>query len=313
MSEELIKGYREHLVLERNLSENSIRAYLADLDSLLLHINALGITEFKDLTLDHLRSWLANQQSRGAARSTIIRRVASIKAFTYWATDNGWLDTDIGLQLMAPKPQRSLPKTIKVDDMKVAFSSMESVISDTEDPLSLRDLAMVELLYSSGIRVSELTNLDLNQIDFERNTVRVIGKGNRERIAPFGIPARKAIENWIEKRQEFAPERSKRSSSAAGENGSIRGRFGTWSIRSQRRSIPREDSGRTHCATAQRPTCSKVERTFAPSRSYLAIHPWPPHRSTPMLRVKDFDNSMPNTTPEPEPGLPKHEQRKTCL
>jgi len=205
MSEELIKGYREHLVLERNLSENSIRAYLADLDSLLLHINALGITEFKDLTLDHLRSWLANQQSRGAARSTIIRRVASIKAFTYWATDNGWLDTDIGLQLMAPKPQRSLPKTIKVDDMKVAFSSMESVISDTEDPLSLRDLAMVELLYSSGIRVSELTNLDLNQIDFERNTVRVIGKGNRERIAPFGIPARKAIENWIEKRQEFAP------------------------------------------------------------------------------------------------------------
>lgn len=203
MSEELVKGYREHLILDRNLSDNSVRAYLADLDSLLIHINALGITEFKELTLDHLRSWLANQQSKGAARSTIIRRVASVKAFTFWAHENGWLERDIGLQLMAPKPQRSLPKTIKVNDMKVAFDSLESVISDTEDPLRLRDLAMVELLYSSGIRVSELTGLDLKDIDFERNTMRVTGKGNRERVAPFGIPAQQALEKWIEKRSDL--------------------------------------------------------------------------------------------------------------
>ena len=203
MSEELVKGYREHLILDRNLSDNSVRAYLADLDSLLIHINALGITEFKELTLDHLRSWLANQQSKGAARSTIIRRVASVKAFTYWAHEKGWIERDIGLQLMAPKPQRSLPKTIKVNDMKVAFDSLESVISDTEDPLHLRDLAMVELLYSSGIRVSELTGLDLKDIDFERNTIRVTGKGNRERVAPFGIPAQKALESWIAKRSEL--------------------------------------------------------------------------------------------------------------
>lgn len=201
MSQELIKGYREHLVLDRNLSENSVRAYLADLDSLLLHINALGITEFKNLTLDHLRSWLANLQSKGAARSTIIRRVASVKAFTYWATENGWLESDIGLQLMAPKPQRSLPKTIKVNDMKIAFNSLESDFADSDDPMSLRDLAMVELLYSSGIRVSELTGLDIKDIDFERNTIRVTGKGNRERVAPFGIPAQRALESWIEKRK----------------------------------------------------------------------------------------------------------------
>jgi integrase/recombinase XerC len=203
MSEELLKGYREHLILERNLSDNSIRAYLADLDSLLVHINALGITEFKELTLDHLRSWLANQQSKGAARSTIIRRVASIKAFTYWAAHNGWIDTDIGLQLRAPKPQRSLPKTIKARDLEVAFSSLESVFSDTGDPLRLRDLAMVELLYSSGIRVSELTGLDLGDVDFERNTIRVTGKGNRERVAPFGIPAQKALEAWILQRAKL--------------------------------------------------------------------------------------------------------------
>lgn len=204
MSEELLKGYREHLILERNLSENSIRAYIADLESLLIHINALGITEFKELSLEHLRSWLANQQSKGAARSTIIRRVASIKAFTYWAADNGWLEQDIGLQLRAPKPQRSLPKTIKAKDLEVAFSSLESVFSDTGDPLRLRDLAMVELLYSSGIRVSELTGLDLGDVDFERNTIRVTGKGNRERVTPFGIPAQKALESWIEQRKQLA-------------------------------------------------------------------------------------------------------------
>ena len=205
MSQELLDGYREHLVLERNLSDNSIRAYLADLDSLLIHINALGITEFKQLTLDHLRSWLANQQSKGAARSTIIRRVASIKAFTYWAAQNGWLESDIGLQLRAPKPQRSLPKTIKAKEIEVALSSLESVFADTGDDLRLRDLAMVELLYSSGIRVSELTGLDLGDIDFERNTIRVTGKGNRERVSPFGIPALRALEKWIEKRKDFAP------------------------------------------------------------------------------------------------------------
>ena len=209
MSEELLKGYREHLILERNLSDNSIRAYLADLDSLLVHINALGITEFKELNLDHLRSWLANQQSKGAARSTIIRRVASIKAFTYWAAHNCWLDTDIGLQLRAPKPQRSLPKTIKARDLEVAFSSLESVFSDTGDPLRLRDLAMVELLYSSGIRVSELTGLDLGDVDFERNTIRVTGKGNRERVAPFGIPAQKALEAWILQRAKLIKEQER--------------------------------------------------------------------------------------------------------
>lgn len=203
MSEDLVKGYREHLVFARNLSENSIRAYLADLDSLLLHLNALGITEFKELSLDDLRSWLANLQSKGISRATIIRRVASVKAFTYWAHESGWLERDIGLQLMAPKPQRSLPKTIKVNDMKIAFTSLESEVADSDDPMRLRDLAIVELLYSSGIRVSELTNLDLSHLDFERNTIQVTGKGNRERIVPFGIPAQRAIEEWIAKRKEM--------------------------------------------------------------------------------------------------------------
>ena len=206
MPGELVDQYREHLVIERNLSENSIRAYLVDLDSLLMHINAMGITEFKKLELDHLRSWLANLQTRGAARSSIIRKVASIKAFTYWAAKNGWIERDIGLELQSPKPERRLPKTLEQTDVKVAFASLESAVSDSNDAMSIRDLAIVELLYASGIRVSELSGLDLNDVNFERNTVKVMGKGSRERIAPFGIPARRALEAWIRNRAGFAVE-----------------------------------------------------------------------------------------------------------
>lgn len=203
MPGELVDQYREHLVIERNLSENSIRAYLVDLDSLLMHINAMGITEFKKLELDHLRSWLANLQTRGAARSSIIRKVASIKAFTYWAAKNGWIERDIGLELQSPKPERRLPKTLEQTDVKVAFASLESAVSDSNDAMSIRDLAIVELLYASGIRVSELSGLDLSDVNFERNTVKVMGKGSRERIAPFGIPARRALEAWIRNRDDF--------------------------------------------------------------------------------------------------------------
>ncbi len=208
MSSPLIKQYREHLIDERNLSENSIRAYLADLDSLLLHINALGIAEFKDLTINHLRSWLANLQVRGAARSSITRRIASVKAFTYWAAKNNWIAEDIGGDLIAPKAQRALPKTINEKEAKDALSSLESLAADLDTPMALRDLAMVELLYASGIRVSELTGLDIKDLDFGRNTVRVMGKGARERVAPFGIPAAKALQRWLDRREELVSEKS---------------------------------------------------------------------------------------------------------
>lgn len=208
MSSPLIDQYREHLIDERNLSENSIRAYLADLDSLLLHINALGIVEFKDLTINHLRSWLANLQVRGAARSSITRRIASVKAFTYWAAKNNWIAEDIGGDLIAPKAQRALPKTINEKEAKDALSSLESLAADLDTPMALRDLAMVELLYASGIRVSELTGLDIKDLDFGRNTVRVMGKGARERVAPFGIPAAKALQRWLDRREELISEKS---------------------------------------------------------------------------------------------------------
>lgn len=185
MESSLLSEYREHLVVDRNLSENSIRAYLADLESLLQHINKLGITEFSQLDLNHLRSWLANLQSRGAARASMSRRVISIRAFTYWGAKNGWLSSDIGQQLVAPKPQRTLPNIL---DIESAISTMDALATRVDEGGGIgavRDRAIVEVLYASGIRVSELCGLDIHDIDFDRNTLRVIGKGDKERIVPI--------------------------------------------------------------------------------------------------------------------------------
>ena len=209
---ELEKAYRAHLINERNLSDNSVRAYLADLESLLVHVNQLGVSEFSQLTLNHIRSWLANLQTRGAARASITRRVVSIRAFTYWGARNGWLGTDIGRELVAPKPERHLPDVLDVESAAITLEALQVRAHEDEGPLSLRDLAIVEVLYGSGIRVSELTGLNMEDIDRERNTLRVIGKGNKERIVPIGLPAIHAIENWIKQgRSKILSEVSERA------------------------------------------------------------------------------------------------------
>lgn len=205
----LAEAYRAHLIDERNLSENSIRAYLADLDSLLLHINQLGVTEFSQLELNHVRSWLANLQIKGAARSSITRRVVSIRAFTYWGAKNGWLASDIGRDLVAPKPERHLPEIVDIAGASLTLEALHTRSMEDQSPSNIRDVAMVETLYGTGIRVSELVGLNLGDLDRARNTIRVIGKGDKERIVPIGQPALRAIDRWLnEARRELSPSES---------------------------------------------------------------------------------------------------------
>jgi len=205
----LAEAYRAHLFDERNLSENSIRAYLADLDSLLLHINQLGVTEFSQLELNHVRSWLANLQIKGAARSSITRRVVSIRAFTYWGAKNGWLASDIGRDLVAPKPERHLPEIVDIAGASLTLEALHTRSMEDQSPSNIRDVAMVETLYGTGIRVSELVGLNLGDLDRARNTIRVIGKGDKERIVPIGQPALRAIDRWLnEARTELSSSQS---------------------------------------------------------------------------------------------------------
>jgi len=212
LDKELEEAYYTHLLNERNLSDNSIRAYIADLESLLIHVNQLGVTEFSQLTINHIRSWLANLQSRGSARSSITRRVVSIRAFTYWGARNGWLEADIGRDLVAPKPERHLPEVLDIERASMALEALHLRASEEPSPLAIRDVAIVETLYGSGIRVSELTGLNLDDVDRERSTLRVIGKGNKERVVPIGNPAMRALDRWIsEGRPELSSDATQRA------------------------------------------------------------------------------------------------------
>ena len=197
MSAELIAKYEEHLALVRNLADNSIRAYVSDLQSFLNHIEKLGISEFSQLELTHLRSWLANIQSTGASRATMARRIVSIRAFTYWAASEGWMPSDIGANLAIPKPHKTLPEVLSHNETDLVLQAIQAKRDVAPTPINIRDLAMIEVLYASGIRVSELCGLDLGDFDQSRNTLQVLGKGNKERVVPLGIPAVKALQNWL--------------------------------------------------------------------------------------------------------------------
>jgi integrase/recombinase XerC len=209
MSTQLIAQYEEHLALVRNLSDNSIRGYVGDLESFLAHMEKLNVLEFKDLTIEHIRSWLANLQTTGVARSTLTRRIVSIRAFTNWAAANGWLTSDLGAKLAIPKAHRTLPEILNVDEAAQVLKALEVKAGEEETAVNLRDLAMLEVLYASGIRVSELCGLNLGDIDQSRNTLSVIGKGDRQRVVPLGIPAIKALQNYLSNgRSEFLNNKS---------------------------------------------------------------------------------------------------------
>ena len=210
MSANLIAQYEEHLVLVRNLSDNSIRGYVSDLNSLLDHINKLGVRDFKDLELKHIRSWLAYLQTNGASRSTLARRIVSVRAFTYWAASQGWISTDIGAALEIPKPHRKLPEVLNKNEALTVVEAMQVKAAEEQSAANIRDLAIIEVLYASGIRISELCSLNISDIDFSRNTLRVLGKGSKERVVPLGIPAVMALQNYLNSaRKDIANEKSK--------------------------------------------------------------------------------------------------------
>lgn len=193
----LIKAFTRHLEIERNLSEHTIRAYLGDLESLITHLELIGVKNISQLELTHLRSWLANQQVKGGARTTLSRRAVSVRLFTKWAVKNGYLEKDIAATLATPKGHRTLPEVLEIADAKTAMDSMATRAAEEETPISLRDVAMVEILYASGARVAELCGLDISDIDYDRQTIRVLGKGNKERTIPLGNPAMEALKLWL--------------------------------------------------------------------------------------------------------------------
>ena len=200
LSEELataLAAYERHLRAERNLAEHTVRAYVGDVLGLLRHASALGHTDLRSLDLRTLRSWLANQQTLGKARSTMARRATAVRVFTAWAQRTGRADVDPGAALGTPKAHKPLPPALNAGEAR-ALLEAAAVRADDGSAVGARDVAILELLYATGIRVGELCGLDVDDVDRGRRVVRVFGKGRKERTVPYGVPADRAIETWLE-------------------------------------------------------------------------------------------------------------------
>ncbi len=189
-----------HLRHARGLSDQSVRAYGGDLDTLVAFVRGRidGEPETAGLDLETLRDWLWASTEQGLARSTIARRSASARGLTRWLHESGRLPLDPGARLRAPKAESRLPRVLtrpQIDDLLDGLAASAS----TGDPSARRDLAVVELLYGSGLRVGELVGCDVGDVDLERLTVRVVGKGAKQRIVPFGVPAAATLGSYLEK------------------------------------------------------------------------------------------------------------------
>lgn len=186
---EAVEDFVEHLRLVVGRSAATVRGYRSDLQDL-----AHTVPDFTGFTLDSLRAWLAEAVAAGKSRATLARRTAAVRAFSTWATRQGYLDADVAARLVTPKVNRKLPTVLGETQ---AGELVGNAASASEEEF-LRDSAILELLYATGVRVAELTGLDINDVDLRRNTARVTGKGDKQRIVPFGEAAADALRIWLE-------------------------------------------------------------------------------------------------------------------
>ncbi len=233
--DEHVHDFVTYLVANCGLSDNTVKAYVSDIDSCLHTLSLRGIRSLDAVSVDDLRSWLA-RESRSHARTSMARRIVAIRRFFAWAHEHGVIDTDPASTLTTPKLAQPLPVVLneaqaaRLMQQVETDSRMRSTAGVREDApekvhggvgadtdgehkrgdddarspsaldsaMALRDAAMVEVLYATGMRVAELVGLDLDAIDFSQRTMRVTGKGNKQRVVPFGVPAAHALERWID-------------------------------------------------------------------------------------------------------------------
>lgn len=191
-----LADYERHLRSGRGLSAHSVRAYVGDVRSLLDHAARMGRAQVDALDLAVLRSWLARLASTGQARSSVARRAAAARSFTAWAQRTGLVTADPGALLATPRTGRSLPDVLRQEEA-TALLDVAALAADDSSPEGLRDVAMLEVLYASGIRVAELCGLDVDDVDRHRRVLRVLGKGRKERVVPVGTPALRALDAWL--------------------------------------------------------------------------------------------------------------------
>ncbi|HHQ14382.1 MAG TPA: tyrosine recombinase XerC [Chromatiales bacterium] len=194
----LIDAFLDHLALERRLSAHTVTAYRRDLRCLTEFCDSTGIGHWSELESHHLRRYAATRHAKGLSPRSIQRRLSATRSFMNYLIREGRLDNNPCNDISAPRAARKLPDTLDVDQM----ARLLEIAGD--DPATKRDRAMLELLYSSGLRLAELVGLDPADVDLDDATVRVTGKGNKTRLLPVGRKAREAIADWLAVRAELA-------------------------------------------------------------------------------------------------------------
>jgi integrase/recombinase XerC len=206
-----LERFERYLITERRLSPHTLLAYRRDLAALLEWCNKTGLRDWRALDFQHIRTFAARSHSRGLQGRSIQRRLAAVRSFFTFLQREGVLQRNPALEVRAPKAGKRLPHTLDVDQVAQLLALKPG------NALEVRDLALMELFYSSGLRLGELTGLTLNNLDLKSAQVRVMGKGSKERIVPVGSAARKALGRWLAMRAGLA---------AAGEEAVFVGRNG---------------------------------------------------------------------------------------
>ena len=196
----MIDAWGVYLRANLAVSEHTLRAYVSDLRSFTTYcqVDELSTENIRSVvTLRAIRAWLASLVQQGKSRSTISRRTASIRSFTAWAYRRGYLDSDPGLLVTSARGDQKLPQVQTPSDTAELLSYAATRAREENSPAAIRDWAILETIYATGIRVSEVCSLDTTSIDQKGMTLRVIGKGNKERVVPFTRACLSALQAWL--------------------------------------------------------------------------------------------------------------------
>ena len=203
--DDALDGFDAYLKANRGLSANTRRAYRSDVEECLVALRKQGCVDLNEVTIEDLRLWMA-KSSKNHARSSMARKTVAVRGFFAWAYDHDMASANPAASLQTPKIPDTLPAVLnetqaqqlmdRVDEDGMEARSQEPNMK--KQAIALRDAAMLELLYATGMRVAELVGLDLADVTFGNRTVKVTGKGDKQRVMPFGAPADKALRDWLE-------------------------------------------------------------------------------------------------------------------
>lgn len=198
---QLLANFQDYLAAVKGLSNNTVKAYCSDISEFFNFSEVKAASDLSSLSIRSLRAWLADQKEQGIALSSLHRRTISLRVFFNWAQHEALILVNPAIRLGSPKIHRELPPSISINQLNRVFIKIRENLNS--NPVRLRDLAIIELLYATGIRVSELCNLNQSDIDYAQSLVKVLGKGNKERMVPLGKPAQLAIEEWLCQREQL--------------------------------------------------------------------------------------------------------------